>query len=52
MEVREGTAKVDCDERCAEVKEKKKKEKMEKEEEEKAAEEKKQMVSVNNALHE
>jgi len=46
VEVREGTAKVDCDERCAELKEKKKREKLDKEELEKAAEEKKHMEEV------
>ena len=38
--------KVDCDERCKDIKEKKRKEKVEKEELEKAAEEKKQLVRL------
>jgi len=45
-EIRSGTAKVECDDRCKELKEKKLKQKIEKEEEEKAAEERKQMAEV------
>jgi len=45
-EIRAGNAKVDCDERCAEIKEKKKKEKLETDEIEKAMEEKRQLDEV------
>ncbi|XP_057312601.1 NF-X1-type zinc finger protein NFXL1-like [Hydractinia symbiolongicarpus] len=45
-EVRSGVAKLDCDERCKEMKDKKKKEQKEKEESEKAAELKKQQEEL------
>lgn len=45
-EIREGNAKVECDERCQELMEKKRKEKNDKEELEKAAEEKKRLEEV------